>query len=112
MTDYRNTLAKAGISSGDVSIIVHNLEKLEGAGFRGRLDDVVKFFNRVEFRLLVLFLGALFLSSLSAARLTPSIYFFVRLLTSIIKESFFVFNSAFSMGKVKTPFELQLGQMI
>ncbi|MGY5880241.1 MAG: hypothetical protein RTV31_08320 [Candidatus Thorarchaeota archaeon] len=41
MTDYRNTLAKAGISSGDVSIIVHNLEKLEGAGFRGRLDDVV-----------------------------------------------------------------------
>ncbi len=41
MTDYKNTLTRAGISSGDVSIIVHNLEKLEGAGYRGRMDDVV-----------------------------------------------------------------------
>jgi len=41
MTDYKNTLTRAGISSGDVSIIVHNLDKLEAAGFRGNLDDVV-----------------------------------------------------------------------
>ena len=41
MTDHKSKLIRAGISSGDVSIIVHNLEKLEGAGFRGRLDDVV-----------------------------------------------------------------------
>ncbi|TFG32971.1 hypothetical protein EU527_09000 [Candidatus Thorarchaeota archaeon] len=41
MADYKSMLTRAGISSGEVSIIVHNLEKLEGAGFRGRLDDVV-----------------------------------------------------------------------
>ncbi|MHA1614407.1 MAG: hypothetical protein ACTSYJ_06140 [Candidatus Thorarchaeota archaeon] len=41
MTDYKNTLTRAGISSGDVSIIVHNLDKLEAAGFRGNLDDIV-----------------------------------------------------------------------
>ncbi|MGY5858703.1 MAG: hypothetical protein RTU63_04985 [Candidatus Thorarchaeota archaeon] len=41
MTDYKSKLTRAGISSGVVSIIVHNLEKLEGAGFRGNMDDVV-----------------------------------------------------------------------
>jgi hypothetical protein len=42
MSGYESTLKRAGISAGEVSIIVHNLEKLEGAGFRGRMDDVVQ----------------------------------------------------------------------
>lgn len=38
---YESTLKRAGIPSGEISIIVHNLEKLEGAGFRGNINDVV-----------------------------------------------------------------------
>ena len=39
---YESTLKRAGISSGEISIIIHNLERLEGDGFRGRIDDVVQ----------------------------------------------------------------------
>ena len=38
---FESTLKRAGVPAGEISIIVHNLEKLEGAGFRGNIDTVV-----------------------------------------------------------------------
>ncbi|MBN2230537.1 MAG: hypothetical protein JW779_13195 [Candidatus Thorarchaeota archaeon] len=41
MGSYKDKLSRAGVPSGEISIIVHNLEKLEGAGFRGNIDDII-----------------------------------------------------------------------
>jgi hypothetical protein len=41
MGSYESRLRGAGLPSGEISIIVHNLEKLEGAGFRGDINKIV-----------------------------------------------------------------------
>lgn len=41
MASYRDKLSGAGVPAGEISIIIHNLEKLEGAGFRGNIDNVI-----------------------------------------------------------------------
>ncbi|MHA1769854.1 MAG: hypothetical protein ACTSV3_08420 [Candidatus Thorarchaeota archaeon] len=38
---YESSLKRAGVPSGEISVIVHNLEKLEGAEFRGNIDTVI-----------------------------------------------------------------------